>query len=97
LERCACFLFCGMRIYPGTGLYDLALTQGQITAAHDLTEPVYYQSPDLDGRLMAEALRQRAEERIHWVLGSGGPQMTALMARMYQKGYSGPLWEYLCR
>ena len=32
LEKSALFFFCGMRIYPGTELYRIALKEGQIQA-----------------------------------------------------------------
>jgi len=97
LDRCAVFMFCGMRIYPHTRLYDLALAEGQIRADQNLVEPVFYRSPHIDPARIEATIRARSRERLNWVIGAGSPEMTAITARMYRKGYTGPLWEYLCR
>jgi radical SAM superfamily enzyme YgiQ (UPF0313 family) len=91
------FFFCGMRIYPNTALHDLALAQGQCRAGQNLFEPHYYQPPDLDKEVLLERIRAAADGRINWVIGSGGEKTAAIMKRMYRRGFSGPLWEYLCR
>jgi len=31
------------------------------------------------------------------VVGAGGQETAATIDRMYEKGFSGPLWEYLIR
>ncbi|BBO81608.1 B12-binding domain-containing radical SAM protein [Desulfosarcina ovata subsp. sediminis] len=97
LERCVVFMFCGMRIYPHTRLYDLAVAQGQIRAGQNLISPVFYRSPDIDATRIMETIHARSRGRINWVVGAGSPETTTITARMYRKGYSGPLWEYLCR
>jgi len=40
-------------------------------------------------------LKKRAAGRPNWVVGSGGDMMNKVMARMYAKGYIGPLWKKL--
>jgi radical SAM superfamily enzyme YgiQ (UPF0313 family) len=97
LDKCVLFLFQGMRIFPHTGLYDLALAQGRITKGRNLIEPAFYQSPGIDARTIEERIAHRARGRINWVTGAGGEEIAGIVTRMYQKGYSGPLWEYLCR
>jgi len=47
LERAVFFFFCGIRIYPHTALYDVALREGQITAGQNILSPVFYQSPEI--------------------------------------------------
>ncbi len=95
LEKAALFLFCGMRIYPHTGLHAIALQQGQITAAQPLTEPVFYQPQAVSLPDIARIVQERARGRDNWVLASGGEKMSKIMRRMYRRGFSGPLWEYL--
>jgi len=97
LADAAFFLFCGMRIYPNTALYDLALAQGQCQTDQNLFDPHYYQSPELDRGVMIEHIQKAADNRTNWVLGSGGEKSAAIMKRMYRRGLSGPLWEYLYR
>jgi radical SAM superfamily enzyme YgiQ (UPF0313 family) len=97
LARGVFFLFCGVRIYPNTALYDLALAQGQCRKNQRIIEPVYYQSPDISSREILERTRSVARGRDNWVIGAGDEKMAAIMAMMYRRGFSGPLWEYLGR
>ena len=41
LDKTVLFFFCGIRIYPHTALYDLAVETGQITDSQDLLDPVF--------------------------------------------------------
>jgi radical SAM superfamily enzyme YgiQ (UPF0313 family) len=97
LEKTVLFLFCGMRIYPHTALYDLAVRQGQIATAQCIVEPVYYQPEGMDLPRVMQNVQERARGRDNWVLGAGGEKVVRIMARMYRRGFSGPLWEYLIR
>ena len=95
LNRCALFFFCGMRIYPHTDLYATALREGQISETQSLLTPVFYRSEALDERKILAQVRQQAGGRTNWVIGAGGKETAAIMGRMYRRGYSGPLWDYL--
>ncbi len=97
LRQCVLFFFCGMRIYPHTDLYDTALRQGLISETRSLLEPVFYRTAGLSAAQITAQVRQQAGNRVNWVVGSGGPETAALVERMYRRGYSGPLWEYLVR
>jgi radical SAM superfamily enzyme YgiQ (UPF0313 family) len=97
LKKSVLFLFCGMRIYPHTRLFDRALREGQINNGQDLLAPVFYQSPAIDADTLLARVKARAKGRLNWVFGSGGGQTGKIVERMYQKGYNGPLWEFLIR
>ncbi|PID73816.1 MAG: B12-binding domain-containing radical SAM protein [Desulfobacterales bacterium] len=97
LSKTVLFFFCGMRIYPGTPLYDIALKEGQITADQDLLEPVYYRSRAISPEEILRKVRHRAAGRRNWVVGAGGDETAKMISLFYRKGYSGPLWEYLVR
>lgn len=97
LKKSVLFLFCGMRIYPHTALYDLAVRQGRIDSSQDLLEPVFYESAGIQRELIIERVTAMAAKRVNWVIGSGGDDTSELVRRMYEKGYSGPLWEFLIR
>jgi len=97
LTRCVIFLFCGMRIYPHTGLYDLARQEGLLDPRDNLLDPVFYHSADMDPASIMARVIPLAEKRPNWIVGSGGDQTQAIITRMYARGYSGPLWEYLIR
>jgi radical SAM superfamily enzyme YgiQ (UPF0313 family) len=97
LKKSVLFLFCGMRIYPHTALYDLAIRQGLLDPSEDLLEPVFYESADIQRERIIEQVTAKASNRINWVIGAGGNETRDLVQRMYEKGYSGPLWEFLIR
>ena len=44
-----------------------------------------------------QKIEKCADGRTNWVVGSGGETMTQIVSRMYSRGHSGPLWEYLIR
>ena len=95
LEGAALFFFCGMRIYPNTPLYDVALREGQITPEQDLLVSTFYKPAGLTDDVIMERCRQHARGRMNWVVGSGGDKFAKLTARMHQRGRVGPLWELL--
>jgi len=97
LMKTVFFVFNGVRIYPRTALYDVAVKEGQIDANGSLLDPAFYWSPALQRETVAEILRDHTANRMNWIFGSGHPNITKRMARMYARGHSGPLWEQLIR
>jgi len=97
LDNSALFFFCGMRIYPGTTLYDIAVKEGQVVEGRSILEPVFYHSSHIDSEQIVQQVQQEAEERINWVIGAGGEETAKIISRLYQRGYCGPMWEYLIR
>jgi radical SAM superfamily enzyme YgiQ (UPF0313 family) len=95
LKKAAFFFFCGIRIYPHTSIYDIALDAGQISADQDLLSPVFYRSGNLSSELIEKKVAVKARGRLNWVTGSGGKEMERTLARMYSRGHTGPLWEHL--
>jgi radical SAM superfamily enzyme YgiQ (UPF0313 family) len=101
LDRCdqmddaALFLFCGVRIYPGTPLHTLAVREGQVDSTDDLLAPRFYAPAAISVETIRGMVAARARGRRHWVLGSGDADMAAVVKRMYQRGYVGPLWDRL--
>jgi hypothetical protein len=97
LEKAVFFFFLGIRIYPGTVLYDIALAEGKIDRHTDLLQPLFYEPDDIDRESLEAYVRQRAAGRENWVIGSGGARTAAVLRTMHQRGYTGPLWEYIAR
>ena len=95
LQKSAFFFFCGIRIYPHTALYDIALSEGQISADQDLLSPVFYQSGQLTNELIEAKVAAHAAGRMNWVTGSGGNEVEKLLSRMHARGRVGPLWEHI--
>jgi len=97
LEKSALFFFCGMRIYPDTALYDIAVEEGQIAEGRSIIEPVFYRSPYIDSDEIIRQVQKWANRRLNWVIGAGGEETAKIISRMYQRGHCGPMWEYLIR
>jgi radical SAM superfamily enzyme YgiQ (UPF0313 family) len=97
LEKSVLFVFQGMRIYPQTDLYKQAISEGVIGGTMKLLEPVFYRSDTSvpDAGTISEKVRIAASGKRNWIIGSGGQQTGGILSRMYQRGYTGPLWEYL--
>jgi len=84
----------GMRIYPGTHLFDRACEEGLITDATDLLSPAYYVAPGLTAESVIAELRQQAAESPNWIVGDPAPAYQKLVERLRQRGVIGPLWSY---
>ena len=95
LKRSVFFFFCGIRIYPHTALYDVALQEGQIKAGQNLLSPVFYRSPHITDREIMQTVEERACGRSNWIVGAGENKTISILPRLYARGFSGPLWEHL--
>ena len=95
LEKAVLFLFCGMRIYPHTSLYEIALKEKQISSEQSILEPVFFQPPSISLTDIDQKIEEHAQGRYHWVRAAGGEQTSKILARLYKRGHTGPLWEYL--
>ena len=95
LEKAVFFFFCGIRIYPHTDLYHTALREGQINASQNLLEPVFYRSPFISAAEIVQRVEAHANDRLNWLIGAGESKATRILPRLYDRGHTGPLWEYL--
>jgi hypothetical protein len=100
LDRCdalagcaALFVFCGVRIYPNTGLWEAACREGQVAAAQSLLEPRFYQSPGAPPAALRDLVSEKARGRPNWIVGSTDAVMAKTIKRMHARGATGPLWE----
>jgi len=95
LDRSVFFFFPALRIYPHTDLYDIAVGEGQISVSRNLLEPRFYRSKKIRRNEILERLEAHAAKRPNWVTGSGGEATARIVARLYERGHTGPLWEHL--
>ncbi|MBF0102865.1 MAG: cobalamin-dependent protein [Desulfobacterales bacterium] len=95
LTKSVFFFFCGVRIYPNTQLHRMAVSEGQISESTDLLAPVFYYSKSIRMDEIISKVQERSLQRKNWVIGSGGNETALLLAKLYRRGYTGPLWEYL--
>ncbi len=85
----------GIRIFPGTRLFEMAGKEGSIQADQNLLEPCFYLSPAIKDTVLpfVEAF---AKKNPTWIF----PGMEININRKLQKkirrlGARGPLWEYM--
>ncbi len=97
LDRAALFFFIGIRIYPGTTLYQIALKEGKITRNTDMLEPVFYHADAINHDEIESMVTARARNRMNWIVGSGGEKSAQTVSKMHERGHSGPLWELIAR
>ncbi|MHB1184257.1 MAG: lipid biosynthesis B12-binding/radical SAM protein [Desulfobulbia bacterium] len=95
LNKTVLFFFIGIRIYPHTALYDIALKEGKIRPETNLLQPLFYQAEAIDRDTIAAQVTARAGKRNNWLIGSGGARSAATVKKMYSRGHTGPLWEFL--
>ena len=62
----------GMRIYPGTQLFERAVAEGRIHRDADLLSPAYYLAPGLTAEAVFEQLQEFARLSPNWIVGDPG-------------------------
>lgn len=94
LEGAVVMACVGMRIYPGTALFQQALREGRITPATSLLDPTYYLAPGLTSDGVFATLREFSRQSPNWIAGDPTPGYTRLVERLRARGVTGPLWSY---
>ena len=84
----------GMRIYPGTHLFERALAEGCITRDTHLLTPAYYLAPGLTEEAVFTQLQEFARRSPNWIVGDPVPGYLSLIQRLRKRGVAGPLWSY---
>jgi hypothetical protein len=70
----------GIRIFPQTELYNIAIKEGIIKEHDPILEPVFYMSPDLDRTELSRILRREIAKRpnvVHALNSAPKPEMLA--------------------
>jgi radical SAM superfamily enzyme YgiQ (UPF0313 family) len=84
----------GMRIYPGTDLFEQALAEGRLGTDASLLAPAYYLAPGLTEAAVFDRLGEFARLSPSWIVGDPAPGYKQLIQRLRQRGVCGPLWSY---
>jgi radical SAM superfamily enzyme YgiQ (UPF0313 family) len=84
----------GMRIYPGTVLFERAIAEGRISRDANLLAPCYYLAPGLPQPQVFQQLQDFARHSPNWIVGDPDPSYSDLVARLRRRGIVGPLWSY---
>jgi radical SAM superfamily enzyme YgiQ (UPF0313 family) len=97
LTKTVYFPFVGMRVYPGTRLYDRALGERVITKDTDLLPPFFYLSPGIAKENIFILLDSFSKESKNWIIGELPEANVKIAEKLRAMGVAGPLWEYLVR
>jgi radical SAM superfamily enzyme YgiQ (UPF0313 family) len=97
LDPTAVIAMIGIRIYPGTEMERISVSQGVIRQDSNLIHPHFYISPALGGRL-EEIIRDKALERKRWIVPGLEINISQnLMDQIRKFQIRGPLWELVGR
>lgn len=84
----------GMRVYPGTPLFERVRSEGRLAAGEELLKPYYYLSPDLTADGVFEQLKGFARRSPNWIVGDPPAAYLKAVERLRAQGIVGPLWSY---
>jgi radical SAM superfamily enzyme YgiQ (UPF0313 family) len=97
LDPTAIIAMLGIRIYPGTELEQVSLSEGVIGEDTNLIFPAFYISPAL-GENLEKIIREKALQRRRWIVPGLEINITRnLMEGIRRFGIRGPLWELVGR
>ncbi|HIJ94762.1 MAG TPA: radical SAM protein [Desulfuromonadales bacterium] len=97
LQPTAVITMTGIRIYPGTSIYQTALAEGGVTAATNLLQPVFYISA-LVRQQLAELVITEAVKRTNWVVPGLEVNISdAMLDALRMFPVKGPLWKLMKR
>jgi len=92
IGRTVFFTFVGMRIYPNTELYKIAINEGKIQPTDDLLLPKYYVAEEYNEEFVKQLAKESGKR---WVFPD--EDSSAIINKLRMKGKKGPLWEYLTK
>lgn len=97
LDSTAVIVMLGIRIYPGTEMEQISLSQRVIHQDTNLIYPHFYISPDLGGKL-SEIVQEKALARKKWIIPGLEINITQnLIEQIRRFRIRGPLWELVGR
>jgi radical SAM superfamily enzyme YgiQ (UPF0313 family) len=97
LDPTAVIAMLGIRIYPGTELEKISVSQGVIHPDSNLIYPYFYVSPTLGERL-GEIIQEKALARNRWIVPGLEINITKNLLEQIRKfRIRGPLWELVGR
>jgi len=97
LDPTAVIAMLGIRIYPGTEIEQLSLSQGVIHQDSNLIYPHFYISPALR-RKLTDIIQEKALARKRWIVPGLEINISQnLIEQMRRFRIRGPLWEFVGR
>ncbi len=97
LHPTAVIAMLGIRIYPGTEMERIALSQGVIHPDSNLIYPYFYISPNIGSRII-EIVQKKALSRNRWIVPGLEINVSKNLTEQIRKfRIRGPLWELVGR
>lgn len=97
LQPTAVITMTGIRIYPGTSIYQTALCEGLIDPATNLLEPHFYIAGEVKD-ILADLVVSEALKRTNWVVPGLEVNISdAMLEAMRMFPVQGPLWKMVKR
>ncbi len=90
LENSVVFAFIGIRILPGTAIFDRAVQDGLIKADQSLLYPKFYFSPHVSRERIEEQIKQSFSHRMDRIYPCSDFEERIVM--LHNMGHVGPLW-----
>jgi len=95
LMNCVVFGFIGIRILPGTGIFERAVEDAVIDAHESLLAPQFYYSPEISREKIEKSLKSSFDGRIDRIYPCH--QFDARITMLHGSGHVGPLWNLILR
>ncbi len=93
LKNSVSFIFMGIRIFPDTALYRLALQENILSPHEPLLKPFFYFSPSVEKKWMEDTLTKGFAQIRHCVFPPDS--LDSSLTVLHKLGYSGPMWDLL--
>jgi anaerobic magnesium-protoporphyrin IX monomethyl ester cyclase len=93
----AVYLTVGLRIYPGTTLHRIAISEGKVSADDSLLAPTFYFSPELDFDYALATLRSFAQQHPRFMFSADSRSriLPYLMRAASLLRLPRPHWQYM--
>ena len=95
MDSTAVICMVGIRVFPDTRLYHMAVKEGAIRPDQDFLKPVFYISPAIENDILS-FVDVFSKENPTWIFPGLNINMErGLQAKLRRFGIKGPLWEYM--
>lgn len=95
LAQAVFFAMVGMRVYPGTTLWDEHVRSGGQKDPRAYLEPVFHLAPGLTSEGILARLNAHAASHPSWIVGDPPKAFKVATEKLRARGQVGPLWEYI--
>ncbi|MBU0730127.1 MAG: lipid biosynthesis B12-binding/radical SAM protein [Proteobacteria bacterium] len=95
LDGSVVFAFSGIRILPGTAIFERAVREGVIAPDQPMREPVFYFSPEIAEQKINEMVSASWKGRFDRIYPAS--MMEDRIRHLHHNGHVGPMWDFLVR